>query len=279
MKKPVRLIGHVFWALGVSATIATAQDLPVFSMEAIPPAAAGSGGAVCGPKSRIVVSPGDAFVAQVFIRDWSGTGHQLAAYQIQMEPSGYSSGASGFVKPVNYNPEWNTQEDDPDNCFVDESHPQFIHKGMSNLALTDTVSNGYRLASILMRPENAPHSLQDGTKYYLGSINFGVTDDATGTFTIGFIENTNNTGLRDERGVAIDPAEFEPLTVVVKPHTERERPTFATLIDLLNQRGGVSDDDVALVDFDCDGALNSSDLLAMIARADGSVPGVSPAGP
>lgn len=265
MNEPVRRIGHLLLVLGASATVAAAQAPPTVSMEAVAPTGAA---AHCGPRSRVVVSPGDAFVAQFFLRDWSATGHQLAAYQLQMDIAGYDSGASGFVKPPNYNPEWTTQQDDPDNCFIDEFHPKFIHKGMTNLAVTDTVSSGYRLTSILMRPETAPVSAQDGTKFYLGSINFVVTDDATGIFTIGFIEDTNHTGLRDERGVAILPVEFEPLTVVVKPRTERARPTVTTLVELLNRGGQATEDEVTLVDFDCDGEVNSADLLAMINRVD-----------
>lgn len=269
MKEPVGLIGYLLWALGASATVAVAQAPPTFSMEAIPPFGRG---ADCGPRGRIVVSPGDAFEVQVFLRDWSATGHQLAAYQIQMDPEGYASGTSGLVRPPNYNPEWSTQQDDPDNCFIDQSHPRFIHKGLSNLAITDTVSNGYRMTSILMRPETAPLCNQDGSKFYLGSINFVATDDAAGVFTIGFIENTNNTGLRDERGAPIAPAEFEPLTVVVEPQTERTRPSLSKLIELLNRGTTALVDDLTLVDFDCDGRLTTADLLAKLKQIDHEAP-------
>jgi len=264
MNHPRGLCGHLLWALAVSAPAASAQ-IPTFSMEALPPAAVG---AQCGPRTHLVVAPGDSFVLQVFLRDWSLDHHGLGAYQVQLNPEGYGNGTRGYVRPPNYNPEWTTQPDDPDNCFVDETHPKFVHRGLANLALTDTVSAGYRMTSIAMRPDLSPVSPMDGSKVYLGSINFVATPDAEGTFTIGFIEDTNNTGLRDERGVAILPAAFETLTVEVRPRVDCHGGyPVASLIEALNGLGPLSDEVESSVDFNCDGAIGSTDLLALIRRA------------
>lgn len=221
-----------------------------------------------GPVNRVVIAPGDVIAAKIFVRDWSPNGEQLSAYQAQIDPKGYSSGNSGFVKPPHYQPDQPSQVEDLDNCYLNVFDPQFLHLGLSHLPLTDSVSSGYRWASILVRPDQGPTSAQDGKKYYCGSLNLIASDDASGTFAIGFIEDTSSTGLRSQLGVAILPNDFEPLVVVVRPIDWTSNSLAESLVDGLNGMGKPADATDA--DIDGDENLAPTDLYWLISLANRS---------
>lgn len=258
MRNRARLYVQAVCVVAASATAAAAQ-LPTFSLEAV---AVGSQPIAGGPVNRVVIAPGDALTTKIFLRDWSPNGERLGAYQVQMDPDGYASGSTGFVHPPNYRPDRRSQDDDQKNCTLDVFDSQFVHTGLAHLPLTDSVSNGYRWTSILVRPEHGPIADQDGQRYYCGSLNLVAMDDSSGAFTIGFIENTNATGLRSELGLAILPNAFEPLVVVVRSVDWNASSLVEALVEGLNGVGDPSE--IPEIDIDADDQLAPTDLLWLI---------------
>ncbi|MBI4719305.1 MAG: hypothetical protein HY763_16030 [Planctomycetes bacterium] len=212
-------------ALLLGWTAAGLAATPTFSLEAT----AINGVPIPGAPVKIVTAmPGDRITAEVYVRDWSPEGEALGAFQAALNPDGFTTGAAGFVEPVNYSllqaqksPDPAVQDpDNPDVCFVDRNHPRYVHKDLRVVAITDTRSEGYRWLSLDLEAKG-PISAQDGTKYYGGTVYFTVSENAEGKFTIGFIEDDNYTGFRIGVGAAILPVNYESLGIQVPRPTDR----------------------------------------------------------
>lgn len=174
-----------------------------------------------GPVSRVSVSPGDTVLAKFFFRDWSPSGQSMRAYQISLKPEGYMSGTRGHVKPVRFDETTALEQANNDNGFVDANDPTFVHKGIQTLALTDTISQGYRWMSVSLTGEGQK-SPQDGTKFYCGTVKLRVSDDALGTFTFELDSHPEMTAARDTNDYPIE-LELEPLLIEVPDGTPRAR--------------------------------------------------------
>ena len=235
--------------LGILPAAAVGQ-MPTYSLEA---AAVNSAPIPGGPVSCIALSAGDTFTMEAYLRDWSPNGDHVAAYQVQLDPAGFSSGPAGHIEPIDYRNTQQAGEENNANCFIDKEHPRYLHAGLQNLPLTDTRSEGYRLMSVLLGAEG-PISSQDGTKFYCGSVKFLVSDDAQGKFTMALLENAISSGLRDNTNRPIEPINFEPLTIVV-------RPSLGSLIDGLNGAKSLPEHQA---DLDHDGQSGPADVLEVI---------------
>ena len=179
-------IGCVVGFSAVPTAVGTPEKPPTFSMEA----AAINGVPIDGGPRRddVRLLPGDVLAVEVFLRNWSPAGEQLSAYQMQLEPMDFSSGPAGHIQPAAYAESRERNEANMANCMVDQSDPRWIYAGLQTITLVDTHTPGYRWMSVLVDPGDIIVCEQDDTKYYTGTVFMQVSDDARGTFTIGFME-------------------------------------------------------------------------------------------
>lgn len=245
----------------MSAADAVGQT-PTYSMEA---AAINAVRIPGGPVAEVTVAPGDDLRVEIYVRDWSPKGEQLNAYQAQIDFMGYSSGPTGFIEPVDYSKERGPEDDNHENCFVDQKHARFVHRGMGTVALTDSRSTGYRWLGVLLHLAG-PTSEQDGKKFYCGTLNLKVSDNASGEFTFGFVEDDSASGLRHSNSTAILPMNFEALVVHVEAGIAATRPPAAAadldrLVRVVN--GGTSTPSID-GDLDGDGRLGPHDVIRAI---------------
>jgi hypothetical protein len=230
----------------ILASSASAKQ-PVFSIGAV----AVNSTAVPGGFDRYVkVLPGDTLTLEIFLRNWSPAGERMNAYQMQLEPLDFTSGSAGAVAPANYKEAREANEMNLENCSVDQFNPEWVFTGGQTITLVDTRSSGYRWMSVLVDTAQAVLCDQDDTMYYTGTLIMQVSDDARGTFTIGFMEDPAASLLLDTNGVMITPLEFEALSIAVQPDV-------LCVIDRLN-----GDDEVTLkrADQDGDGKVATGDV-------------------
>lgn len=168
--------------------------------------------------SRATVSPGDLLVAKIYIRDWSSKGDRLGAYQAELLPGGFESGKAGTIRPVAYAETTLSGNANPRNAFIDSTDPGFVHHGLQVFPAvpSNSVDPSYRWMSIVV-PNEGPISRQNGTKYYCGTLNLVVSDDAEGTFTIDFKNGNDFCTLLTPNSEMIDGYELEPLVLDVRP--------------------------------------------------------------
>lgn len=212
-----------------------------------------------GPITHVNARPGDVLTLDVFLRDWSPGGDHLNAYQMQLEPMDFRSGSAGSIKPVDYDAKRERGEMNLDNCLVNQNDPRWLFAGKQTITIIDTRSAGYRWMSVLVDTSDARACEQDGVKHYAGTVHMAVSDDALGTFTIGFMEDPSASLLLDERGVGITPLAFETLTVEILPDV-------LSVIDALN---GAEEAPVVRGDVDGDGKLAHEDARKAIDMLNG----------
>lgn len=183
------------------------------------------------PVKELTVMPGDRFTAEVLLRDWSPSGERLIAYQAQIEPTGYNSGPRGFVEPILYQEAIRREYDNSPNTFVNKERPDYIYKGEHCVALVDSRSEGYRWMGVMLNGEG-PVCSQEGKKYYGGTLHFMVSDNAAGTFTLGFTEGEDYTTILQPPGPKIPGLQQEDLKInVVRP---TDAAFWPALLDRLN---------------------------------------------
>lgn len=196
--------------IGILTTTAWAQA-PTMSLEAV-----AKNGKSLGddPKAQINASPGDIITAEIYIRDWSPNGELLSGYQAALLPISFASGKKGFIEPVQYDALQKTGAENPNNSFVDESHPSYVHKGLKTLSRADTRSPGYRWMSVVLQG-TAPKSAQDGKRFYGATIKFEVSTNAQGSFSLDLDSSPNFSGLRQASAAPIPGVKFEPLKIKI----------------------------------------------------------------
>lgn len=203
-------IGEFLSLAGLLATAAPGRNptlwLEVTAVNAI---------SLATPASEITAARGDVLTAKIFVRDWSADGERLRALQATMDPFGYTSGSSGTVQPVDFDATSARGDENKKNGFIDVSDPAYLLAGLERIAVVDTVSYGYRYLNVSISRDDAPVSPQDGTKYYCGTVNLAVSDDAFGHFVLGLDEDPAGSALRDVENRLIVPLDFERLTVHV----------------------------------------------------------------
>lgn len=218
-----------------------------------------------GPTAETTVAPGDTLTVEIYIRDWSVKGEKLNAYQAQIDQMGFSSGPMGYIEPVGYSQKREPNEDNHENCFVDQKHVQFIHRGMQTVALTDSRSAGYRWLGVLLH-DLGPTSEQNGKKFYCGSLILQVSENASGDFTLDFAKDPSASGLRNADSTAITPQSFEPLLIHVDVSALTSRPpdAAADLNRLVRVLNGASPKPTINGDLDGNGKMEPRDLLRAI---------------
>ncbi len=248
-------------AVGVSAAYGqdqAPQAIPTYSLEAFEVNGIPIPGA---PVQSVAVGPKDIITCKIMLRDWSPNGEKLRAYQVKLDDATYASGDVGVVQPVDFqmNP-----DKDP-NAFIDESDPTWVHRGRPTIPLVDSVSLGYRWLSVLLDPYDGPVSDQDGKKYSCGTVKLTPSPNATGTFTVGFVEDPFTSSVISTESVQLEPINFERLTVKVSPEAKWRRllssdpPSGA--VDARRAGKGDSWDKIRLT-FNCDSAgLKPEDLV------------------
>ena len=167
------------------------------------------------PKTQINASPGDIITAEVYIRDWSPAGELLSGYQAALLPLSFASGNKGFIEPVQYEALQKSGAENPDNSFVDDRHPRYVHNGLKALSLADTRSEGYRWMSFVLQG-TPPKSAQDGKRFYGATIKFEVSKNAEGTFSLKLDSDPDYSGLRKADASPIQGVEFEPLKIKIR---------------------------------------------------------------
>lgn len=190
-------------------TIAVGQT-PTYSIEAV---AVNDIPIPGSPTNRVSISQGDVVTAKMFIRNWSPNGEKLRAYQIKIDDASFATGEQGVVQPVDFqmNP-----EKDP-NAFIDESDPQWVHRGYPTIPLVDSASLGYRWLSVLLDPYGGPVCAQDGKKFSCGTVKLTPSPNAKGTFTIAMVEDPYTTSLISTENEQVIPIEYERLSVELQP--------------------------------------------------------------
>jgi len=184
--------------------------MPVYSVEAVAVNSVSIGKA---PVGTVAVAPGDVITVKLLLRNWSPSGQKLRAYQVQLDPAGFESGTSGAIKPVGHNP-GNANDA---NAFIDMNDPDFVHKGLQSIPLTDSAAAGYRWLDVLINGDQGPVSAQDNKKFYCGTVRLQASPDASGTFKIAVVEEPATSGLLDPGNEPILPVGYEALTVEVRP--------------------------------------------------------------
>ncbi len=168
-----------------------------------------------GPTATLGALPGDLIGVEVNVRDWSPNGEKLYAYQVQLDLASFTSGPRGFIEPDGY--EATQQKEDtvnPEAMYVDTGHARYVHKDLKAVAPANTRDEEYRVASVML-PQDGPVSPQDGTKSYCATIQYRVSENAEGRFTLALKEGDDFSGLREPPGKSILPVALEPLAVVV----------------------------------------------------------------
>ncbi len=189
-----------------------------------------------GPSDSIEVLPGDRITLEVYLRDWSPAGQKLIACQAQINPASFSSGNKGFIEPFGYAAARLAGTDNPTQCIIDLTHPKYIYQGQTTIPVTDTRSEGYRWLSALIDMNNGPLSKQDGTKYYMGSINMLVSGNAQGEFELSLIDSKDSCQILETSGAQIMPNKVESLKVSVGEASQIE--AIKRIIDLANRAAG-----------------------------------------
>lgn len=166
-----------------------------------------------GASSQIRVGPGDIVTAQILLRDWSPDGQRLRSYQATLDPDSYASGDGGTIQPVALG----EGPENPQNAFIDETHPRFIHRGKHIFPIVDVTSPGYRWMGVLFNEKDSMTSPQDGSKFYCGTVRLKVSADASGVFEMKITEDPTLTLIVDPSNTPIVGLATEPLLIDVVP--------------------------------------------------------------
>lgn len=166
-----------------------------------------------GSMGRIVASPGDIVEVKFWIRDWSPNGEILRSYQVTLDPASFTSGPAGQIAPVGYDQRGRTNNEE--NAFIDDSDPDFIHKGENIIPLVHALGTEYKWISVVFDSNKGPISKQDGTKKSCGTILLLVSDDARGEFAISAFKDRELTLFNDPKNNQVTPLDMEPLIITV----------------------------------------------------------------
>jgi hypothetical protein len=159
-----------------------------------------------GPVSSVQVAPGNTLTVEAFLAGWSPD--LLRAYQLQLDPAGYTSGGAGMLVPQ------------PGGAFIDAARLDFAFAGMSvdpadeaAVAVVDAAAPAVRWGAALF---DKAASIPDTGEVYLATLELEVSADAAGTFTLGL--DAGGTFLRDGATPpgAILPLNLAAATIVVE---------------------------------------------------------------
>lgn len=167
------------------------------------------------PQSKITVSPGDIISTRIFIRDFSPNGEKLRAYQATIDYKGYESGDHGKILPKDYLTTTMKAEENHKNGFINTREKGYIHQDLPTVAVVDTISFGYRFLGVLISRRDSVQCQTTGKRFMAGTLNLEVSEDAAGTFILGFDEDPSSTALRSEDNTQILPFDMISLEILV----------------------------------------------------------------
>jgi hypothetical protein len=208
----VRRFGTIGLAIALGGAAAFAQQKPAaILLEAV----AVNHESLVPSSDNIVASRGDIITAHLFVEAWSPNGEVIRAYQATIPQQVYESGDAGNIKPVNYDGAIGTQSENSANAFIEIGRPDFAFRGLQTVAIVDTISYDYRWLGVIVDNEQSFACPDPKKKYYGGTLRLRVSDDAAGTFTIGFVEADWATVIRDVNNIAIAPMKYGKLSITV----------------------------------------------------------------
>ncbi|MCH8148276.1 MAG: hypothetical protein IH987_09835 [Planctomycetes bacterium] len=203
---------------------------------------------------------------------------RLAAFQVTVDSSGYSSGMGTALNPLGWpdSPELGAfqilnrctinfgqpptgapctgQADCPEEaCIAD---PNFVFTGLNPITAIATTSLDYELAAVAQIDGRT----DDGINWYGATLVLEVPLGAVGTYTIGFVNNPNSTFMRDELAGPITPIILisAQITVLCAVDADCNDANACTI-------------DSCLGDGTCQNTLNYDDALFCCNPADGSL--------
>jgi len=154
---------------------------------------------------------------------------KLAGYQAQIDSSGFTSGASGaltlpFIQiPCTTNADCSGHNND---CvagvcssngafFVNESHANYIFLGSGTISAVNVINPSPIVGSIVLNDVDAVADI--GAARYAGTVVLDLSEDSTGTFTVGFVPDIHYTFLVGEARLAFAAPLLQPATIEVAP--------------------------------------------------------------
>ena len=234
----VRRISILSVFLGVAAMggLAEAATFSVFAVSV--------NGSAIPSTNNVTVNPGDVITLEFWGSDWSPKGQRLRVWEIDIDTDGYTSGDAGELVPFGLdNPQFGfcASDDDceaPLTCFlfqgspfnpfycagpnndptlgalIESSRTDYVFFNKPQFSGIDLSTLKYRYGAFLLNTFDAP--LYTVPRYFATLI-LTVSDDATGTFTVGPSAQCC-TEMRDINSDKILPLEIEPVTInVVTP--------------------------------------------------------------
>ena len=214
----------------VSLVVTSAAQAGVYSMKAVE-----VNGHPIPPTDTVAVCPGDRIMAEIYLSEWSPADQGLETWQAQLAPEGIVSGSAGFLLPLGWDaaldaPECTTDDDcaeglhcetricvgpdhDPDiGAYIDPTRPDYIYAGVSAIYAVDPTSlvRGYRYGGTVM---SGTLPVYVSTPKYGGTLILMVSEDARGTFELGFLEGLG-TFMQDQDAEPILPIEVQSLLII-----------------------------------------------------------------
>ncbi len=180
--------------------------------------------------NEIVVSPGARVTLEIHVSDWdpdSDGDPKLRGYQAQIDSSGFTTGVSGSLT-IPMIPIPCTSDDDcvsVGSCeasgfctqtgafIIDESHVDFVFRDLNTISMADTSQPDVRLGSLVVYLSDVVRDV--GSPKYSGTLIVDVSQDAYGTFTVGFITIPQQTFLMDDDFGSFLPAVLTPAMITV----------------------------------------------------------------
>ncbi len=202
--------------------------------------------------NEIVVSIGGTTVTlEMRISNWANDlagNSQLHGYQARLDSSGFTSGPFGSLSIASIPC---TDDGDcfgdstcgtiiPDYCdffigsdhsaaHVDSNHPDYVYAGVEVYTGVNAVTDDIMLFSLTQFDADSP--VDTGGSYYAGTIKLDVSEDASGTFTIGFLSGPDSTLF-----ISNNSEEFGPIITTS---------ATITIINDCNVNGVPDDEDIS----------------------------------
>lgn len=174
--------------------------------------------------TRMTVSPGDRLTTKVLLKNWSPDGELAKGIQAELDHLTFFNGDSGSIKPAAYAATTLQGLSNDKHAYIDLRNLSFLHAGEQAVPFcdSDTVQPGYRWISVLIFGKG-PISKQRGERKYIGTLDLEVSDDASGTFSVGFVVGGMNTAILVTPVLQVPNVQAEPLVLDVQPLGENRR--------------------------------------------------------
>jgi PKD domain len=146
---------------------------------------------------------------EIHVSGWAP--HLLKTVQATVDSAGYSNGVGGTLIPYGWpgSPE--------DGAFINTGHPKYVFNGFASLPAVSTATLNYIWGTVIFM---GGAKTDDGQTYYFATLILDVPSDASGTYTIGFINNPSTTFMSDDSSQNILPLTLTPALITIAPSNE-----------------------------------------------------------